>query len=97
MGTDGQTASLLHAGPCRAQVDARGYPTCFAYDLAGRLAEKVTVKDADTSELVRFAYTRDAGGNPVADPPARRESRPPVHPPCLRALLQRGSVADRSY
>jgi YD repeat-containing protein len=40
--------------------------TYFNYDLAGRLSEKVTVKDADTSVLVRFAYTRDAAGNPVA-------------------------------
>jgi len=40
--------------------------TYFSYDVAGGLAEKVTVKDADSSVLVRFAYTRDAAGNPVA-------------------------------
>jgi YD repeat-containing protein len=40
--------------------------TYFSYDLAGRLSEKVTKKDADASVLVRFAYTRDAEGNPIA-------------------------------
>ena len=34
------------------------------------------MKDADTSVLVRFAYSRDAGGNPIAiaglEPDARR-------------------------
>lgn len=38
-----------------------------------QLPEKVTVKDADGSELVRFAYSRDAGGNPIAIEP-----RPPT-------------------
>ncbi len=36
--------------------------TYYQYDGAG----KVTVKDADASVLVRFAYTRDAAGNPIA-------------------------------
>jgi hypothetical protein len=36
--------------------------TYFTYDAAGRLSEKVTVKDSDSSVLVRFAYTRDAAG-----------------------------------
>ncbi len=30
------------------------------------MSEKVTKKDADGSVLVKFAYTRDAGGNPTA-------------------------------
>jgi hypothetical protein len=31
-----------------------------------RLSKEVTVRDADTSVLVRFAYTRDAAGNPIS-------------------------------
>jgi YD repeat-containing protein len=37
-----------------------------SHSAGGRLTEKVTEKDADGSVLVRFAYTRDAGGNPIA-------------------------------
>ena len=48
----------------------------FSYDLAGRLSEKVTVKDAAASELVRFAYTRDAGGNPIAIAGLEPDARP---------------------
>ncbi len=40
--------------------------TYFLYDGAGRLNEKVTKKDSDGSVLVKFAYTRDAEGNPIA-------------------------------
>ena len=40
--------------------------TYLAYDGAGRLSEKVTKKDSDGSVLVKFAYTRDAEGNPSA-------------------------------
>jgi RHS repeat-associated protein len=40
--------------------------TYFLYDAAGRLSEKVTKKDSDASVLVRFAYTRDSAGNPIA-------------------------------
>ncbi len=43
-----------------------GATDCRDYDGAGGLSEKVTKKDADGSVLVRFAYTRDAGGNPVS-------------------------------
>ena len=54
--------------PSPALPDQRR-PTAYRhtrYDAAGRLIEQVTVKDADTSVLVRFAYTRDAAGNPAA-------------------------------
>ncbi len=54
------------AGRLRLQAHPNGSTSYFTYDAAGRLEEKVTRKDADASELVRFAYTRDAAGNPVA-------------------------------
>ncbi len=54
------------AGRVTLQAHPNGATTYFAYDLSGRLSEKVTVKNADTSVLVRFAYTRDAAGNPIA-------------------------------
>ena len=50
----------------RYQHHPNATATYFVYDLAGRLSEKVTKKDSDGSVLVRFAYTRDAAGNPIA-------------------------------
>jgi len=47
-------------------VMPNGATTYFSYDVGGRLSEKMTKKDADASVLVRFAYTRDAAGNPLA-------------------------------
>ncbi len=69
--SDAQTASLTYydcdgAGKPMVRRNPNGTTTYFAYDGAGRLAEKVTKKDADGSVLVRFAYTRDAEGNPIA-------------------------------
>ena len=50
--------------------------TYFSYDAAGRLSEKLTVKEADSSVLVRFAYTRDAAGSvPGASAPGRQSRR----------------------
>ena len=43
-------------GPTRPQVVDCAY-------VAGRLAEKVTKEDADSSERVRFAYTRSSTGS----------------------------------
>ncbi len=53
------------AGRATPHAHPNGAATYFSYDLSGRLSEKVTVKNADTSVLVRFAYTRDAAGNPI--------------------------------
>ena len=53
-------------GRVTLQAHPNGATTYFNYDAAGRLSEKVTVKDSDTSVLVRFAYTRDAAGNPIS-------------------------------
>jgi YD repeat-containing protein len=50
------------AGRVTVQAHPNGATSYFAYDLAGRLAEKVTQKDSDGSVLVRFGYTRDAAG-----------------------------------
>ena len=54
------------AGRVSVQAHPNGATTYFSYDLSGRSSEKVTVKNADASVLVRFAYTRDAAGNPIA-------------------------------
>ena len=54
------------AGRVMLQHHPNAATSYFSYDLAGRLSEKVTVKDSDTSVLVRFAYTRDAAGNPIS-------------------------------
>jgi YD repeat-containing protein len=54
------------AGRVTVQAHPNGATTYFSYDLAGRLSEKVTLKNSDASVLVRFAYTRDAAGNPVS-------------------------------
>ena len=48
------------------QYNPNATSTYFTCDAAGRLSEKVTRKNADGSVLVRFAYTRDAAGNPIA-------------------------------
>jgi len=68
---DGKTDSATYYdyGPERTvarQQHPNATTTYFNYDPAGRMSEKVTVKDAVNSVLVRFAYTRDAGGNPIA-------------------------------
>jgi len=54
------------ASRVRYQHHPNAAATYFVYDSAGRLTEKVTKKDSDGSVLVRFAYTRDAVGNPIA-------------------------------
>jgi RHS repeat-associated protein len=54
------------AGRVTLQAHPNGATTYFSYDLSGRLQEKVTKKDTDGSVLVRFAYTRDASGDPIA-------------------------------
>ncbi len=61
-------------GRVSVQAHPNGATTYFGYDLSGRLSEKVTVKNADTSVLVRFAYTRDAARGPFP----RRSSTPSV-------------------
>jgi YD repeat-containing protein len=66
---DGKTGLFTYyeydpAGRVRLQHHPNATATYFIYDAAGRLSEKVTRKDADASVLVRFAYTRDAAGNP---------------------------------
>jgi RHS repeat-associated protein len=68
---DGKSALATYydydpVGRVSRQRHPNGATTYFSYDLAGRLGEKVTRKDADGSVLVRFAYTRDAAGNPIA-------------------------------
>jgi RHS repeat-associated protein len=68
---DGKTGLFTYyeydpASRARYQHHPNATATYFVYDLAGRLTEKVTKKDADASVLVRFAYTRDAAGNPIA-------------------------------
>ena len=68
---DGKTGRATYyeydgAGKVTVQVHPNGSTTYFAYDGAGRLSEKVTKVDSDGSVLVKFAYTRDAGGNPIA-------------------------------
>jgi len=68
---DGKTGLATYyaygpAGRVTWQRHPNGTSTYFSYDAAGRLEEKVTVKEADTSTLVRFAYSRDAAGNPIA-------------------------------
>jgi cytohesin len=68
---DGKTGLFTYyeydpAGRVRLQHHPNAAATYFIYDAAGRLSEKVTVKDSDASVLVRFAYTRDAAGNPIA-------------------------------
>ena len=68
---DGKTDSATYYDydPAR-RVTRQQHPnattTYFSYDAAGRLSEKITKKDADGSVLVRFAYSRDAAGNPIA-------------------------------
>jgi len=67
---DGKTGAWTYyeyepAGKVRLQHHPNAATTYFSYDSAGRLSEKVTRKDADGSALVRFAYTRDAAGNPI--------------------------------
>jgi YD repeat-containing protein len=68
---DGKTGLFTYyeydpAGRVRLQHHPNATATYFLYDAAGRLSEKVTKKDSDASVLVRFAYTRDAAGNPIA-------------------------------
>jgi RHS repeat-associated protein len=68
---DGKSELFTHydydpADRVTRQQHPNGTTTYFLYDLAGRLSEKVTKKDSGASVLVRFAYTRDAAGNPIA-------------------------------
>ena len=68
---DGKTGKATYyeydpASRVRYQHHPNATATYFVYDLSGRLTGKVTKKDADASVLVRFAYTRDAAGNPIA-------------------------------
>jgi len=99
---DGKTGLYTYydydpAGRVVGQHHPNAATTYFSYDVAGGLAEKVTVKDADSSVLVRFAYTRDAAGNPIA---IERESGLGVfyyEYPSIRRTADSGQAAGKAH